>query len=452
INVISGTMAADGEACKTMNTGSPNHSVLLERPMAMPASTPPRPVSSTPTASAGIVSPYAFRNVPSTSISPKAVIVWLKLGNAGLTGTRPAHSQRARTSTSERTRRARGPVTALTTRTGTKEGTASATRPLDVLQCFLERVEVPEVLDVQRLGVALDLAGGLVELEVFLGRLTTPAVLREQPLLCGLLVVGQYLLFLLGREVGGNPEPLALFHHVRGVLFDLAPHGQDLLEQDLHRLLVLLQPLGVAEEHLVASSGLRQGQHVELSWCLAHHVVLVRDVEHGGLDVPAQQRRRAYLRAGHVADLAELDALDLLDEHGLCLGARAPRMHRERLAVESLPVGVGGLVNHGEVPQGLELAEDPDWSRRAFDQAVRRTEPHVGLPADDGLVREVFVGQLVGLDLHAALANVLQGDEQGEGLDRLDVAQRDPDGALVTLARTRPLTTLTTCPQQERQD
>ena len=29
-NVISGTMAADGEACKTMNTGSPNHSALGE--------------------------------------------------------------------------------------------------------------------------------------------------------------------------------------------------------------------------------------------------------------------------------------------------------------------------------------------------------------------------------------------------------------------------------------
>src|SRR5918997_3457486 len=435
-----------------MNTGSPNHSVLVERPMAMPASTPPRPVSSTPTASAGIVSPYALRNVPSTSISPKAAIVWLKLGNAGLTGTRPAHSQRPRTSTTERTRRALGPVSALTTRTGTKEGTASATRPLDVLQCFLEWFEVPEILDVQRLGVTLDLAGGLVELEVFLGRLTTPAVLREQALLGGLLVVGQYLLFLLGREVGKRPEPLALLHHVRGVLVDLAPYGQGLLEQDLHRLLVLLEPLGVAEEHLVARSGLRQGQHVELSWRLAHHVVLVWNVEHGGLYVSAQQRRRAYFRAGHVAELAELDALDLLDEPGLRLGARAPRVHRERLAVEGLPVGVGGLVDHGEVPQGLELAEDPEGSRRAFDQAVRRTEPHVGLPADDSLVRKVLVGQLGGLDLHAALTHMLQGDEQVEGLDRLDVAQSDPDEALVSLARVRPLATLTTRPEQERAD
>src|ERR687894_1187042 len=449
MNVISGTMAADGEACKTMNTGSPNHSVLLERPMAIPASTPPRPVSSTPTASAGIVSPYAFRNVPSTSISPKAAIVWLKLGNAGLTGTRPAHSQRARTSTIERTRRVRGPVTALTTRTGRGEGTASAARPLDVLQRFLEWCEVPEVLDVQRLRVALNLAGGLVELDVFPGRLTPPAVLREQTLLGGLLVVGQYLPFLLGREVGEKPEALALLHNVRGVLLDITPHGQGLLEQDLHRLLVLLEPLGVAEEHLVARSGLRQGQHVELSWRLAHHVVLVWNVEHGGLYVSAQQRRRTYFRAGHVAELAELDALDLLDEPGLRLGARAPRVHRERLAVEGLPVGVGGLVDHGEVPQGLELAEDPDGSRRALDQAVRRTEPHVGLPADDGLVRNVLVGQLVGLDLHAALTHVLQGDEQGEGLDRLDVAQRDPDGALVSLARTRPLATLTTRPEPE---
>ena len=60
------------------------------------------------------------------SISTKAANVWLKLGNAGLTGTRPAHSQSPRTSTTERMRRARGPVTTFTTRAGTKEGTASA--------------------------------------------------------------------------------------------------------------------------------------------------------------------------------------------------------------------------------------------------------------------------------------------------------------------------------------
>src|SRR5918995_2743930 len=449
MNVISGTMAADGEACKTMNTGSPNHSVLLERPMAMPASTPPRPVSSTPTASAGIVSPYASRNVPSASISPKAAIVWLKLGNAGLTGTRPAHSQKTRTSSTERTRRARGPVTALTTPTGTKEGMASAARPLDVLHRFLEWVQVPEVLDVQRRGVVLDLAGGMVELEVLPCRLRAPAVLREQVLLGSLLVVGQYLLFQLGRDIGGKPEPLAFFHHVRGILVDLTPYGQGLFEQDLHRLLVLLQPLSVAEEHLVARSGLRQRQDVELSWRLAHHIVLVRDVEHGRLDVSAQQRIRANLRAGHVADLTELDSLFLLDESGQCLGARPPRVHRDRLAVEGLPVGVGGLVDHGEVPQGLELAEDPEGSRRAFDQAVRRTKPHVGLSADDGLVRKVLVGQLGDLDLHAALTHVLQGDEQVEGLDRLDVAQRDPDEALVSLARVRPLATLTTRPEPE---
>src|SRR5215204_5668111 len=119
MNVISGMMAADGEACKTMNTGRPNHSALGERPMTMPASTPPRPVSSTPTTSGRIVSLYASRNVPSASMSPKAAIVWLKLGNAGLIATRPAHSQRARTRRTERTRRVRGSVTALTTRTGT---------------------------------------------------------------------------------------------------------------------------------------------------------------------------------------------------------------------------------------------------------------------------------------------------------------------------------------------
>ena len=101
-------MAADGEACKTMNTGSPNHSASVERPMTMPASTPPRPVRQHPHGKRGDRLTVGVQERPSASISPKAAIVWLKLGNAGLTGTPPAHSQRARTSSTERTRRARG--------------------------------------------------------------------------------------------------------------------------------------------------------------------------------------------------------------------------------------------------------------------------------------------------------------------------------------------------------
>ena len=168
---------------------------------------------------------------------------------------------------------------------------------------------------------------------------------------------------------------------------------------------------------------------MELARRLGHDVVLGRDVEHGGLDVAAQQRGRAHLGARHVADLAELDALLLLDDPGERLGRRASGVHGEGLAVERLPVGVGGLVDHGEEAQALELAEDPQRSAGALDQAVRRAEPDVGLAADHGLVGEVLVGELDQLDVGAPLAHPLHGDEEGERLDRLDVAESDPDAA-----------------------
>lgn len=55
-NVISGTIAADGEACRTMKTGRPSHSARAESPMTRPANTPPTAVRSTPTTSGPAVS------------------------------------------------------------------------------------------------------------------------------------------------------------------------------------------------------------------------------------------------------------------------------------------------------------------------------------------------------------------------------------------------------------
>ena len=107
-------------------------------------------------------------------------------------------------------------------------------------------------------------------------------------------------------------------------------------------------------------------------------------------------------------------------------------MHGEGLAVERLPVGVGGLVGHGEEANALELADDPQRSAGVLDQAVWRAEPHIGLPADHGLVGEVLVGELDQLDVGAPLAHPLHGDEEGERLDRLDVAESDPDAAAVS--------------------
>ena len=104
-------------------------------------------------------------------------------------------------------------------------------------------------------------------------------------------------------------------------------------------------------------------------------------------------------------------------------------MHAEGLAVQRLPVGISGLVDHGEEANALELADDPKRSAGALDQAVGRAETHIGLPADHGLVGEILVGELDHLDVGAPLAHPLHGDEEGERLDRLDVAESDPDVA-----------------------
>src|SRR5262245_11014197 len=121
-----------------------------------------------------------------------------------LTGTLPAHSHRPSTNRIDRARRSQGCVPMRTARFWTVVATrwlTSAARRLRVLQRRGDRVEVPEVLDLQRRRVALDLAGHLVEVEVGLGRLRTAAVRGEQALLAGLLVVGQQLLLQLRREI-----------------------------------------------------------------------------------------------------------------------------------------------------------------------------------------------------------------------------------------------------------
>src|ERR671914_743974 len=93
----------------------------------------------------------------------------------------------------------------------------SVARFLDGAHCALERLEAPEVLDLEVRRVTLELLGRVVELEVLLGGLLAAAVLGEQTLLGGLLVVGQQLLLQLGRQVGQQPEPLPLFDHELGV-------------------------------------------------------------------------------------------------------------------------------------------------------------------------------------------------------------------------------------------
>ena len=239
-----------------------------------------------------------------------------------LTGTRPAHSHRANTNRIDAVRSTQGRPAQAAMRPA-RWPLPAATRPArlstdvatqlpdcsTLLTAASSCVEAPEVLDLEARRVALELAGLAVEREVVARGRLAAAVLGEQALLDALPVVRHELLLELGRQVAREPEALALGLHVLRVLRHRPPDREDLLEQDLGGLLVLVEPLGVGEQHLVARLRLRRRQGVELARLLGHHEVLVRDVEHRGLDVAAQQRRRPHLRARHEADLAELDAL-----------------------------------------------------------------------------------------------------------------------------------------------
>ncbi len=169
---------------------------------------------------------------------------------------------------------------------------------------------------------------------------------------------------------------------------------------------------------------------MELVGRLLHHEVAARDVEEGGLHVALDQRGGAHFRAGHEADLAELDALLLLDEERHRLGPGSARMDGERLAIERLPVWIRLGVDDREEAQGLELAEDPDRRAGLLDDGVRSAKANIGLSAQHGLGGEVLLGELDQLDIDAPLAHPLERDEEVERLDALDVAERDPDAAL----------------------
>src|SRR5688572_19555363 len=256
---------------------------------------------------------------------PKAPIVAVKLGKVRLTGIRPPSSQSARTRAIDPARssavRAAGemPSHAPGWRAAPAAGAA---RPLPVTGGWcsssalasrseggLERPEIPEVLDVQGRGIALDLSDEAVELEVGPCRLLAATIGGENALLAGLLEVRDDLLLELRLEVIGQPEPVAFFDDEVRVIDDRVPGVEGLLEQHLCDLLVRLQPRGVRHEGLVGRIDLRQRQLVELVGRLLHHEVATRDVEEGGLHVALEQGGGAHLGAGHEADLAELDAL-----------------------------------------------------------------------------------------------------------------------------------------------
>ena len=148
------------------------------------------------------------------------------------------------------------------------------------------------------------------------------------------------------------------------------------------------------------------------------------------MHVALQERGGAHLRAGHIADLAELDALLLLDQQRHGLGRRAAGVDGEGLAVQGLPVRIRRRIDDREEARRLQLADEPDRGTGLLDYRVWRAEGDVGLPAQDRFGGEVLLGELRELDVDPALADPLQRDQQVERLDPFDVAERDPDRPL----------------------
>ena len=91
-----------------MNTGISSHSPVRHKPQSVPRPTPRKADSTTPSTSGCSVERYAFGRLPSAISPTKATNVSEKVGNAKLTGMRPATSQTAAKSTIETSLRRTG--------------------------------------------------------------------------------------------------------------------------------------------------------------------------------------------------------------------------------------------------------------------------------------------------------------------------------------------------------
>ena len=105
-------------------------------------------------------------------------------------------------------------------------------------------------------------------------------------------------------------------------------------------------------------------------------------------------------------------------------------MHRDLLPVQVLPVLVELGVDHREEAQRAHLVEDADRRLDLLQQRVGGADADIGLPADHGLGGDVLGLEVGHLDVDAALLGALDRDQEVQGLDGRDVAERDPDRAL----------------------
>src|SRR3990170_8638748 len=193
-------IAAIGAACRMMNTGRLNHSMVRDSPMPMPKVMPATAHKAMPRSSGCAVMRYALPRLPSRSISMRPRNVLLNGGNAGLTGQRPAssHSPKNRA----------------------KEASCQRRNLLQLRERRLQRREVPEVLELRVR--FLDRARQGVELEVAFRRVLAAAVVREDAAGDAFLEVRRDLVVQLGGQILEQAELLAHRHHRVRILVDLA--------------------------------------------------------------------------------------------------------------------------------------------------------------------------------------------------------------------------------------
>ena len=177
------------------------------------------------------------------------------------------------------------------------------------------------------------------------------------------------------------------------------------------------------EQRLVARLDVAQRQNGEFIRRFLHHHVLVGRVENRRLDVSLQERQRAHLGPGHVADVLKLDAVLLGREQHDRFGARAAPLHGDLLVVEILPALVAFFVYDREKLQRAQLNEKADRHGDFLQRGVRRALTDVGLTVDHGLGRQFFALKRRDLDVHAALLGALDGDQQRQFVDGNNIAQ-----------------------------
>ena len=121
----------------------------------------------------------------------------------------------------------------------------------ELAERFLDRGEVPVVLDLELIGIALQRTRGGEEGEVFLHRISTRAIFGEQPDFNAFGECRNQLVDFQLLDIGKHVVRVAQSGDRGRVLVDLTPGGDQLLDQNVDRILFALQPVDIGIERFV---------------------------------------------------------------------------------------------------------------------------------------------------------------------------------------------------------